>query len=90
MAATSVNKLVESFENPIIPPIYSEPTYATIHSLHEILNANASFVSTNHGCVTLVHLWLTLSVTVFATLLATLVVPPNNTGASHVIPVGYT
>ena len=40
MVAISVNKLVESFENPTIPPIDGEPMYDTMHVLHELLNLN--------------------------------------------------
>ena len=38
MSATPTDKLVESFENPTIPTIDGELTYATIHSLNNILN----------------------------------------------------
>ena len=38
MAAPYVDKLVESFENPSIPPINGEPTYYTLHTMHELLN----------------------------------------------------
>ena len=71
MAAPSVDKLVESFENPNIPLINREPTYATLQAMHDILNTNAAFISTNLGCVTLVHLCLNLYPTVYATLLTT-------------------
>ena len=90
MAAPSVDKLVESFENPNIPPIDGEPTYATLHEIHELLNSNTASVSTNIGCSTLGHLCLTLSPTVYATLSTTRFIPPLNTGATPVIPAGTT
>ena len=58
--------------------------------MHKILNSNAAYVNTNIGCGTLGHLCLTLSPTVYAALLGTRVVPPPNTGATPVIPLGTT
>ena len=88
MAALSVDKLVEIFENPNITPINREPAYATLHAMHELLNSNAESVATNLGCSTLGHLCLTLSPTVYVTLSTTRVVPPLNPGATPVIPAG--
>ena len=90
MAALSVDKLVEIFENPNITPINREPAYATLHAMHELLNSNAESVATNLGCSTLGHLCLTLSPTVYVTLSTTRVVPPLNPGATPVIPAGVT
>ena len=86
MAAPSVDKIVESFENPNIPLINREVTYATLHAMHELLNSNAESVSTNLGWIILGHLCLNLSPTVYATLSTTRVVPPLNPGATPVIP----
>ena len=58
--------------------------------MHELLNLNAASVNTNLGCGTLGHLFLTLSPTVYATLLTTRVVPPPNPRATPVIPAGAT
>ena len=58
--------------------------------MHEILNLNAASVSTNLGCGTLGHLCITLSPTVYATLLTTRVLPPLNTGTTPVIPAVAT
>ena len=71
MAATSVDKIVEIFENSTIPPIDSKPMYAKIHAMYELLNSNAASVNTNLGCDTLIYLCITLSPTVYATLLKT-------------------
>ena len=90
MVASSVDKLVKSFENPNIPPIDGEPTYATLHAMHELMNSNAASVTTNLVCGTLGHLCLTLSPTVYATLSTTRVVLPLNPGATPVIPAGAT
>ena len=85
MAAPTVNKLVESFDNPHIPLIKGEPTYATLHGMHDLLNSNAASVATKLGCGTLGHLCLTLPPTVYATPLTTRVAPPLNPGAMPVI-----
>ena len=90
MASASVVNIVKRFENPTILPIDGKTTYATIHSLHELLNLNASSVKTNLRFGALGHLCLTLSLTVYATLLAAPVVPPPNPRAAPVIPVGTT
>ena len=58
--------------------------------MHKLLNSNAASVTTNLGCSTLVHLCLTLSPTVYATLSTTRFIPPLNTGATPVIPAGAT
>ena len=90
MAAPSVDKLVESFKNPRIPPIDGKPTYAMLHTMHELLDLNAASFNTNLGCGTLGHLCLALPPTVYATLSTTRVAPPPNTGATPVIPTGAT
>ena len=90
MADPSVEKIVESFKNPSIPPIDGETTYTTLHAMYDLLNSNAASVTTNLGCGTLVHLCLTLSPTIYATLLTTRVVSPPNPGATPVIPAGAT
>ena len=77
MAAPTINKLVEIFENPQIPLIDGDPTYVTLQGMHELLTSNAASVATNLGCGTLGHLCLTLSPTVYATLLNTRLVPRN-------------
>ena len=56
MAAPSVDKLVESFENPSIPLIDGEPTDATLHVIHDLLNLNVVSINTNLGCGNLGHL----------------------------------
>ena len=50
MAGPSVDKLMERFENPSIPPIKGKPTYATLHDMHELLNSNAASVK-NQPCL---------------------------------------
>ena len=88
MASPSANKLVESFENPTIPPIDGKPTYAIIQAMHKILNMNMSSVNTNLVCGTLRHLCLALSPTVYASFLAIWAVAPPSPGVMPVILEG--
>ena len=90
MAATSIDKLAESFENPKISPTDSDPMYAIIHSLQKLLNSNVASVSTNIRYGTLGHLCLTISSTVYSTLSTTLFIPPPNTRVAPVVPAGAT
>ena len=53
MVATYVKNISKISENPTILLIYGEPTYATIHSLHKLLNSNAASILTNLRCGTL-------------------------------------
>ena len=77
-------------QKPTIPLIYREPTYATIQSLHKLLNVNAASVSTNLGCNMLGHLCLTLYPNVYETLSETTSMTQPNTRAKPIIPVGAT
>ena len=90
MLVTSINNLVESFENPTILLINNKPMYNTIHTLHKLLKSNTAYFHTKLVCSTLVHMFLTLSPTVYATLLAASVIPPTNPGAVLVILAGTT
>ena len=90
IASNSVEKLFESFKNPTILLIDGKLTYATVHSLYELLISNTPSYYTNLGCVNLDHLCLTLSLTIYETLSATPVVPPHNPGAVLLIPAGDT
>ena len=58
--------------------------------MHKLLNSKSASVNTNLDCITLGHLCLTLSPTVYKTLSTTRVVPPPNPGAAPVIPAGAT
>ena len=90
MTARSVDKLVESFDNPTIPPIDGEPTYATLNAMNKLLNSNAASIKTNLVCGSLRYLFLTLSLTIYETLSEKRVVPPPNPGATPVITAGTT
>ena len=88
MVTPSVDKLVEIFENPRVPPTDGKPTYSMLHIMYKLINSNVLSFNTNLGCSILGHLCLILSPTFYATLSTTRVVPPTNTRATPVIPAG--
>ena len=87
---TSIDKLVETFLQPTIPPIVGVPTYETISKVIMMLSFNAASVSTNLGCGTLGYLVLVVTPAIYNTLSATPFVPPPNPGAAPTVPPGTT
>ena len=69
-----------------IPPINAQPTYSSIHEIHQFLSSNAVSIQSNLGCGILGLIYLTLLTTVYATLSATLFIPPPNPGATAKVP----
>ena len=82
----SIDKILEAMPHSSIPPIIGQPTYSSIHEIHQFLSSNAASIQSNLGCGTLGLIYLTLLPTVYATLSATLFVPPPNPGATATIP----
>ena len=82
----SIDKILEAMPHSSIPPIIGQPTYSSIHEIHQFLSSNAASIQSNLGCGTLGLIYLTLSPTVYATLSANLFVPPPNPGATATIP----
>ena len=82
----SINKILEAVPHSSIPPIIGQPTYYSTHEIHQFLSSNAASVQSNLGCGTMGLIYLTLSPTVYATLSATLFVPPPNPGDTATIP----
>ena len=65
---TAIEKIVDSFPFPTIPPIVGTPTYNTIAEVNLKLNSNSASVQSNLGCGTLGLLQLTVSPAVYNTL----------------------
>ena len=82
----SINKILEAMPHSSIPPIIGQSTYSSIHKIDQYLRSNATSIQSNLGCGTLGLIYLTLSLAVYATLSATLLVPPPNPGATVTIP----
>ena len=58
---TYIDKIVDGFPFPTIPPIFGTPTYNIIAEFNFKLNSNSASVQSNLGCGTLVLLQLTVS-----------------------------
>ena len=69
--STAINKIVDGFPFPMIPPIVGTPTYNTIAEVNLKLNSNVASVQSNLGCGTLDLLQLTVSPAVYNTLSVT-------------------
>ena len=78
----SIDKILEAMPHYSIPPIIGQPTYSSIHEIHQYLSSNAASIQSNLGCGTLGLIYLTLSPTVYANLSATLFIPSPNPGAT--------
>ena len=82
----SIDKILEAMPHFSIPPIIGQPTYSSIHEIHQYLSSNAASIQSNLGCGTLGLIYLTLYPTVYATLSATIFGLPPNPGATATIP----
>ena len=89
MPAT-IDKIVDGFLFPSIPPIVGSPNYKKIAKVHLQINSNSALVHSNLGDGALGLLYLTIFPAVYNTLLATTFIPPSNPGATPGITVGST
>ena len=64
---TSIDKIVDGFPFPTIPPIFGTPTYNIIAEFNFKLNSNSASVQSNLSCGTLGLLLLTVSPAVYNT-----------------------
>ena len=87
---TAIDKIVDGFPFPTIPPIVGNPTYNTIAEVNLKLNSNSASVQSNLGCGTLGLLQLTVSPAVYNNLYATPFIVPINPGSSPYIPANST
>ena len=87
---TAIEKIVDGFPFPIIPPIVGTPTYKNIYEVNLKLNSNATSVQSNLNCGTLGLLQLTVSPAVCNTLSVTAFVVPINPSSAPDIPSNST
>ena len=85
---TDINKIVDGFPHPIIPPIIGVPTYQSISELNLQLNANAASVQSNLGDGQQGLLALTVSTAIYATISNIPFVAPANPGPTADLPEG--
>ena len=87
---TDIDKIVDGFTFPMIPPIVGTPTYNTIAEVNLKLNSNSDSIQSNLGCVTLNLLQLTVSPAVYNTLFAIPFIVPVNPGSVPIVPANCT
>ena len=87
---TAIDKIVDGFSFPTIPPIVGTPTYNTIAEVNLKLNSNSTSVQSNLGCGTLGLLRLTVSPSVYNTLSSTPFIVPVNPSSVPIIPSNST
>ena len=86
----SIDKILEAMPHSSIPPIIGQPTYSFIHEIHQFLSSNAASIQSNLGYGTMGLIYLTLPLTVYATLSTILLGPPPNPAATATIPSNAT
>ena len=87
---TPIDKIMDIFPFPTIPPIVGTPTYNTIAEVNLKLDSNSASVQSNLGCGTLGLLQLTVSPAVYNTLSVTPFFVPVNPGSVPIIPANST
>jgi hypothetical protein len=80
---TAINKLVNNFPYPSIPPIIGQPLFQTLVQLHLQLNSNAASIHSNLGNGQLGLIQLSISDGVYNTLSAMPFLSPANPGTPH-------
>ena len=83
---TAIDKIVDGFPFPTIPPIVGTPTYKTIAEVNLKLNSNSASVQSKLGCGTLGLLQLTVSPAVYNTLSSTPFIVAVNPVSVPIIP----
>ena len=86
----AINKIVDDFPFPTIPPIVRTPTYNTISEVNFKLNSNSASVQSNLGCGTLCLLQLTVLPAVYNNLSLIPFILPVNPGSVPIIPANST
>jgi hypothetical protein len=84
--ATTVDQMVESFAQPVIPPIIGTPNYETLSVIFRILSANATSVPCPLGNGQLGWLRITINEDLYNSLSNTPFVAPINPGYAPNLP----
>ena len=69
---STIDKIVDGFPFPSIPPIVGASDYKNISEVHLQLNSNAASIHSNLGDGVLILLYLTVTPAIYNTLLATM------------------
>ena len=81
----ALEKIVESFPYPTVPPIVGQPSYETIAELQLKLNTNAASIHSHRGNGRLGLLFLTVKPAVYNTQSTVVFNPPTNPGQNPTI-----
>ena len=84
----SIDSIIDAFPHSVIPSIQGTPTYETISSINELLNANAASVHSDSGDGVHGLLILTVSTTTFEAISTAPFETPINPGLAPYIPRG--
>ena len=87
---STIYKILDGFPFPAIAPIVGPPNFETISELHMKMISNPEFVHSNLGNDALSLLYLTVSPTVYTTLLTKAFIVSVNPGSEPIIPDGST
>ena len=87
---TDIDKIMDGFPFPMIPPIVGTPTYNSIAEVNLKLNSNSASFKSNLGCGTLGLLQLIVSPVVYNTLSSIPFIVPVNPGSVPIIPANST
>ena len=83
---SSIDKIMDSFPYPSIPPIIGQPGYDTISEVHLKLSVNAASIQPHLGCGTLGLFYVTVTPDVYNMLYNIDFIPPTNPGIDPNIP----
>ena len=87
---TTINKIMDGFPFPKIPPIVGTPTYNTIAEVNLKLNSNAASFQSNLGCGNLSLIKLTVSPVIYNTLSSIAFIVPVNPVYEPIISANST
>ena len=87
---STIDNILDNFPFATIAPIIGPPNFKTISELHMNLNSNVVSIQYNLGDGALKLLYLTVSPTVYTTLLATAFIVPMKSGSYPIIPDSIT
>jgi hypothetical protein len=83
MKYATVEDVMASFPNPVLPTVQGEPDYQTIHATRKFLQANSWAIDTHLGGGTLGHLGLIISDVSYATIAPTTDASPTLWATPH-------
>ena len=87
---TDINKIVQGFPHPTIPPIMGAPIDQMIIYVNTSLSSNSTSIHSNRGTGTLGYLFFAALPNTYRTQVGVDFLPPTNLGATAHVPIGST